>query len=572
MPSPSGLPRCRLKNRKDKEETPMANTVRKNCASIATSTGRRAGHSLFQLTVAIVLAISLLRTDSASAQFWKASGQNIVDENGKNVLLHGFGPGEWLNTEAYMIEWPDCDPGASGKGCNSHNDSLYGATEIQTVLITLMGSSSAAQFQQTWRANDITEVDFARMQAWGGNSLRLSVNYHWLSPSDGTYLDSGWAYIDNAIAWGKAHNIRIVLCLHAAPGSQSNYLMADTPDPGLGIEPAVAHLWDASGTSTYQPWTVHLWTAIAQRYANEPYVLGYDLLDEPIPPSTSQVRPFYVTLTNAIRTVDTNHIIFAEGANFADPSSPANFDVIMPPFDSNMVVVFHKYWDKNDQASIQGPLNIRSTYNVPLWNGETGEPQRSSWISGMVTLMANNNIGWNWWTYKKVNSIGSVAYSITAPSNYSAILNYVNCWWPGNTSCTAPSQSTAQTVELALAANDATSKCTFDSATVNVLFPASKLTFAISVTPLTQTVTHGSQTTYALALFPYGMSGNATLTVSGLPSGATGTFSPSSPSVSGTSTLTVSTASTTPAGTYNLVVSGKSGSVTQTVNLVLVVN
>lgn len=516
--------------------------------------------------------ISVLGARPASAQFWKAAGQNIVDENGKNVLLHGFGPGEWLNLEAYMIKWPDCDPGAAGRRCNRHNDALYGANEIQTVLTALMGSSSAAQFQQTWRANDITEADFARMQAWGANSLRLSINYHWLSPSDGTYLDSGLAYIDNAIAWGKAHNIRIIFCLHAAPGSQSNYLMADTPDPAQGIEPAVAHLWDASGVSTYQPWTVHLWTAIAQRYANEPYVLGYDLLDEPIPPSPTQIRPFYVTLTKAIRSVDPNHVIFAEGANFADPSKQANFDVIMPPFDSNMVVVFHQYWDKNDQAAIQGPINIRSTYNVPLWNGETGEPNQSSWTGGMVTLMAKNSIGWNWWTYKKVNNIGSVAYSITPPPNYSAILNYVNCWWPGNASCTAPSQSTAQTVGLALAANAATSKSTFDSATVNTLFPASMSTFAISSTPLSQTVTHGSQTTYALALFAYGISGNVALSVNGLPSGATGIFSPSSPSVSGTSTLTVSTASTTPAGTYTFALSGQSGRVKQTVNLILVVN
>ena len=32
----------------------------------------------------------------------------------------------------------------------------------------------------------------------------------------------------------------------------------------------------------YQPWTIHLWQAIAQRYADEPTVAGYDLLDEPL--------------------------------------------------------------------------------------------------------------------------------------------------------------------------------------------------------------------------------------------------------------------------------------------------
>ncbi len=61
------------------------------------------------------------------------------------------------------------------------------------------------------------------------------------------------------------------------------------------------------------------------------------------------------------------------------------------------------------------------------------------------------------------------------------------------------------------------------------------------------------------------------LSVSGLPAGATATFSPTSVSGSGSSVLTVVTAPTTQPGTYNLLVSGTASGVTRTASVVLTV-
>lgn len=519
--------------------------------------------ALLSLLIAVVVSTCSLRL---AAQTWaglRVEGQEIIDQNGNNVLLRGFGPGEWTNTEAYMIKWPDCDPGA----CTPRqHDALYGYSEIQTVLTSLIGSSSANEFWQTWQANDVSEADFARMQAWGANSLRLSMNYHWLSPAPGTYLASGWQWIDQVIAWGKAHNIKIILCLHAAPGSQSNYLMADTPDPGKGIQPPVAHLW--SEPSIYQPWTINLWAAIAQRYAHETQVAGYDLLDEPILRNRDDLRPFYIRLTSAIRAVDTNHILFIEGLNFAGDT--AGIQAVMPPWDSNMVMVFHKYWDANNAASIQGYLDIRSNYKVPLWNGETGE-NTASWDKEMVQLLTANNIGWNSWTYKKINNSGSSAYSIREPSNYDTIKKYVKCWYPGATGCAKPSRLSATAMELALAANAATPRCTYESAVVDALF-GTQHSLGISINPVAQSLTAGAGTSYALTLFPFGTSGNANLVVSGLPVGGTSNFSSSTVSVSGTSMLNVSTSASTAAGEYTLAITGTTNGVSQTVYATLIVS
>jgi endoglucanase len=140
------------------------------------------------------------------------------------------------------------------------------------------------------------------------------------------------------IAWCKAHHIYVVLCMHAAPGAQNPELMSDTSD-------GKPHLW--TQPAKYQPWAIHLWHAIARRYAEEPTVAGYDLLDEPLlseskPASGGRVvRAFYVKATTAIRSVDTNHIIFACGTEWC--GSTAGMKAILPTWDDNMVLVFHKY-------------------------------------------------------------------------------------------------------------------------------------------------------------------------------------------------------------------------------------
>src|SRR5206468_9217894 len=60
--------------------------------------------------------------------------------------------------------------------------------------------------------------------------------------------------------------------------------------------------------------------------------------------------------------------------------------------------------------------------------------------------------------------------------------------------------------------------------------------------------------------------------VTGLPSGATASFSPASITSSGSTTLTVATSGTTPPGSYPLTIQGTSGPRTRSVSVTLVVN
>jgi len=96
--------------------------------------------------------------------------------------------------------------------------------------------------------------------------------------------------------------------------------------------------------------------------------------------------------------------------------------------------------------------------------------------------------------------------------------------------------------------------------------------FSVSATPSSQTVAPASGTNNTVSVTPSnGFTGNVTFGVSGLPSGATASFSPSSVSGSGSSTMTISTSSLTPAGTYQLTITGTSGTLTHSTQVTMVV-
>src|SRR5437762_9939996 len=78
----------------------------------------------------------------------------------------------------------------------------------------------------------------------------------------------------------------------------------------------------------------------------------------------------------------------------------------------------------------------------------------------------------------------------------------------------------------------------------------------------------GQGTSYNITVAPTGgFTGSVTLSVSGLPTGAGGTFSPNP--TTNSSTLSVTTAATTPIGNYTLTITGVSGSLSHTTTVTL---
>lgn len=86
-----------------------------------------------------------------------------------------------------------------------------------------------------------------------------------------------------------------------------------------------------------------------------------------------------------------------------------------------MAISFHKYWNKNDVASIQKYLDIRTKYNVPLWLGESGE-NNNQWYRDAIHLVESHDIGWSWWPLKKIGT--NNPFEVKMPPEYRALIQY----------------------------------------------------------------------------------------------------------------------------------------------------
>lgn len=341
------------------------------------------------------------------AQGLKTQGQIIVNENGEEVLLRGYGPGGWQIMEGYMMQ-------TSGFAGSQH--------EIKEKLIDLMGEANTDTFFSKWRENHFTQRDVDSLAAWGFNSIRIPMHYNLFTlpiedepvAGENTWIETGFELIDDVLEWSAPHNIYVILDMHATPGGQ-----------GWGSEindydPSKPSLWESQENKGK---LVALWTRIADRYKDNPWIGGYDLINEThwdLPGNTA-LRELYEDITAGIRSVDTEHILFIEGNSYANDHSG-----LTPPWDDNMVYSFHKYWNTNNSGDLDWILPLREQQNVPLWMGESGE-NSNTWYTDAVSLFEENNIGWSWWAVRKIGDIDS-PYAVDINPGYQSILDY----WQGN--------------------------------------------------------------------------------------------------------------------------------------------
>ncbi len=385
------------------------------------------------LSIAVLLVSNV--STSLTQGFLHSSGTKIVNANGQEIILRGIGIGNWLVNEGYMM---------------GTSDFANSPTEIYNKISSLVGTANADTFFQVYRKNYVTRKDVEKITEWGFNSIRVPLHYQLFTPKDSpfVYINDGVMLIDSLLKWCGENHIYLILDLHCAPGGQNNINISDYQGS--------PSLWEST---LDQQRTINLWRMLAQYYANQQWIGGYDLLNEPawdLPPSNKPLHDLYVSISTAIRQVDTNHILFVEGNWYA-----TDFSGLTPPWDNNMVYSFHKYWNTNDASSINYLLSLRSTTNTPLWLGESGE-NSNEWFAACVNLIENNSIGWSWWPHKKFESISGLL-SVHQTSLYNNLLSY----WRGQAA--QPSQSAAMSALMGMAQNILFDSCKFNSDVVDAL-------------------------------------------------------------------------------------------------------
>jgi endoglucanase len=356
----------------------------------------------FEKRQALCWSILLLLATSISSQgqsrFVTTSGTNLVAPDGQPLMLKGINLGNWLLPEGYMFKF---------KTANSPR-------RIETVINELVGEDDGRRFWKTYHQNYITPEDIRFIKQSGFNSVRVPFSYRlFVSDTSPARLEGeGYRLLDEVVAWCKQEKLFVILDMHAAPGGQTG----DNIDDSWGYP----FLFENAGN---QDLTVNIWRKLATRYRNEPTVIGFDLLNEPIAhyfdvaKLNPKLEPLYRKIVAGIREVDRNHLIFLGGAQW-----DTNFKVFGPPFDAKLVYTFHKYWMEVNQGAIQEFLDFRHKYNVPVWMGESGE-NTDEWITSFRTLLDANNIGWCFWPYKRMDATSCVV-SINPPAEWDAIIGF----------------------------------------------------------------------------------------------------------------------------------------------------
>jgi endoglucanase len=335
--------------------------------------------------------------------FLQVQGDKIVDPRGLEVRLRGVCLGGWMNMENFITGYPGHESG------------------MRAAIADVLGDRAPLFFERLMD-HFIAQEDLAYVRQLGCNVIRIPLNYRHLESDDQPfeYRSEGFARLDQVIGWARANQLYVILDLHAVQGWQSPGWHCDTPCH-------TSHFW---GQQVFEERAIKLWEEIARRYSDDPIVAGYNVMNEPVADRISRLNQFYRRVTEAIRAIDSRHILFLEGNFYSQ-----QFEQLDPPFDGNTAYSSHNYvipgldageypgefhgvW--YDRAQLEKEYRERAAFMrrhfVPNWVGEFGcifgdprlEESRLRVLADMLDIIERQGHHWTFWTYKDIGRMGLV--------------------------------------------------------------------------------------------------------------------------------------------------------------------
>ncbi len=327
----------------------------------------------------------------------RVSKNQIVDQKGDTVYLRGFGLGGMLHMENFIDGYP----------ANEET--------MREGLLKVLGEKKYKLFFDTFLKSYFTESDAIYIHSLGLNLVRIPINYHLFEDDMNPRVikEDALEHLDRVIELCAKHQIYTIIDLHALPGSQNQHWHSDNPTH-------VASFWIHKD---FQDRALHLWEVIAERYKNQPWVAGYDLINEPADPTGEKLFPYYKRLRDAIRKIDPNHILFLEGDRYAADFSKftevwdnvvySNHDYAGPGFNSSGDYPGYtgkRYFDKDTlEHDFLKKSEFMFSRHVPVWVGEfgpvySGIPKKDEMhyqvLKDQLAYYRKYKVSWCIWLYK----------------------------------------------------------------------------------------------------------------------------------------------------------------------------
>jgi endoglucanase len=342
----------------------------------------------------------------------RVEGTQLVDGTGTAVRLRGVGLGGWMNMENFITGYPGTE------------------SQQRRVLLNVLGTEGYGRFFDSFLDVFFTDADAEYLASLGLNSVRIPFNYRHFEDDARPFeiKEEGFRRLDQAVEACARHGLYSILDLHALPGSQNQHWHSDNP----------TH-WASFWTHRhFQDRVVNLWEAIAERYRNNPWVAGYNPINEPADAGGELLGPFYRRLEGAIRAVDPRHVLFLDGDRYS-----TRFDRLGEPL-PNSVYTAHDYalpgfvdggrypgvsrGQYVDRAAVEKTFLARTEYmrksGTPIWIGEFGpvyvkEPERDEQrvrlLQDQLEIYREYGASWALWTYKDIGLQGVVVVRDDTP-------------------------------------------------------------------------------------------------------------------------------------------------------------
>ncbi len=353
--------------------------------------------------------------------FLHTDGRRIVNGDGETVILRGWGLGNWLNPEGFMIGGsPLMDPRMDPRMFALPRRFDRGRMMIPTVR-ELCGTAYAKEFEHRWIHEYVSEEDIKLMAELGNNSVRVPFSSRLLLDEEpGIHFNEDtFQMLDQLLDWCEKYRVYAILDMHGAPGGQSGLACDD------GID---------NRTHTYEEpesrlRTILLWEHIAERYKDRWIVGGYDFLNEPISgpdmeERIDEVQALYDDIITGIRKYDRNHLLTIEGEVFSGGTRMFEHD--FDPECNNWCIHTHFYGFSPERKDLYRYLDASLRHNVPVWIGEGGSDLTGNAI--YYDIASEFDMGFSVWVWKSAmdedgNGAGLVKYPL--PKNWAPVKAFI---------------------------------------------------------------------------------------------------------------------------------------------------
>ena len=306
--------------------------------------------------------------------------------------------------------------------------------------VALGNSSKVPPHIPIWlRDKDPGNSAFSQLHDWGVNSVRMLILWEGLEPTRGTtdceYLD----LIEEMVDMAKEKGIVVILDMHQ--DLFSRFLCGDGA-PRWAVKEKYIEEIDCSAQwqylslhwSTRSAWTdfwtdksmqenfIRTWQEVVYRFRNKANIVGYDLLNEPMPGSfyleeveTKYMRELYERLIAGIRELDKDCLIIIEPSiegNFGVKTKLTSFDVpniVFSPHYYNVSLlngpgaiydrtkdITSKYLSDFERISKE---NILAPFVIGEYGMRTDRNGYDNYVAHQMIEMENATVGSMYWTY-----------------------------------------------------------------------------------------------------------------------------------------------------------------------------